>query len=81
MAEAFVEIVDHHLKSSNVRLPVFSTTALRIQQEITKKDSDIRSIEKMIVRDQSLTAKVLSVANSSFYKGLTQVSTVHNAIV
>ena len=81
MTDSFVEIVDHHLKSSNVRLPVFSTTALRIQQELTKEDSDIRSIEKMIVRDQSLTAKVLSVANSSFYKGLTQVSTVHNAIV
>jgi hypothetical protein len=53
MAESFVEIVDHHLKSSNVRLPVFSTTALRIQQELTKEDSDIRSIEKMIVTLQN----------------------------
>jgi HD-like signal output (HDOD) protein len=81
MAESFVEIVDHHLKSSNVRLPVFSATALRIQQEIAKEEPDIRLIEKMIVSDQSLTAKVLSTSNSSFYKGLTQVSTVRNAIV
>ena len=81
MTESFVEIVDHHLKSSNVRLPVFSATALRIQKEIAKEDPDIRLIEKMIVSDQSLTAKVLSTSNSSFYKGLTQVSTVRNAII
>ncbi len=77
----FIEIVDQHLASSDARLPVFNTTALRIQQEIVKEDPDIRSIEKLIVSDQSLTAKVLSVANSSFYKGLQQVSTVRNAIV
>jgi len=81
MTQSFVEIVDHHLNSSNVRLPVFSATAMRIQQEIAKEEPDIRFIEKMIVSDQSLTAKVLSVSNSSFYKGLSQVSTVRNAIV
>ncbi len=77
----FIEIVDAHLKSSNVRLPVFNTTAMRIQQEIAKKEPDLHLIEKLIVSDQSLTAKLLSVSNSSFYKGLQQVSTVHNAIV
>jgi len=41
----------------------------------------LRLIEKLIVSDQSLTAKVLSVSNSSFYKGLQQVATVRNAIV
>ena len=81
MTQSFVEIVDQHLKSSNVRLPVFNTIAMRIQREIIKENPDIRFIEKTIVSDQSLTAKVLSVSNSSFYKGLSQVSTVRNAIV
>jgi len=79
--KSFIEIVDKHLASSNARLPVFNTTALRIKQEISKDDPDLRLIEKLIVSDQSLTAKVLSVSNSSFYKGLQQVSTVRNAIV
>jgi HD-like signal output (HDOD) protein len=79
--KSFIEIVDKHLASSDARLPVFNTTALRIQQEIAKEEPDIRLIEKLIVSDQSLTAKVLSVSNSSFYKGLQQVSTVRNAIV
>ncbi len=79
--ESFIEIIDKQLASSNARLPVFNTTALRIQQEIAKQEPDIRLIERLIVSDQSLTAKVLSVSNSSFYKGLNQVATVRNAIV
>lgn len=79
--KSFIEIVDKHLASSDARLPVFNATAMRIQQEIAKEEPDLRLIEKLIVSDQSLTAKVLSVSNSSFYKGLQQVSTVRNAIV
>ena len=79
--ESFIEIIDKHLASSKARLPVFNTTALRIQQEIAKPEPDIRLVERLIISDQSLTAKVLSVSNSSFYKGLNQVATVRNAIV
>ena len=79
--QSFIEIVDKHLTSSDARLPVFNTTALRLQQEIAKEEPDIRQVEKLIVSDQSLTAKVLSVSNSSFYRGLQQVETVRNAIV
>jgi HD-like signal output (HDOD) protein len=79
--QSFIEIVDKHLTSGNTRLPVFNTTALRIQQEIAGEDPDLQKVEKLIVSDQSLTAKVLSVSNSSFYKGLQQVATVRNAIV
>lgn len=79
--EPFIEIIDKQLRSSKARLPVFDATALRVQQEIAKSEPDIRLIEKLIVRDQALTAKVLSVSNSSFYKGLNQVDTVRNAIV
>ncbi len=79
--ESFIEIIEKQLASSNTRLPVFNSTALRIQQEIAREEPDIRLIEKLIVSDQALTAKVLSVSNSSFYKGLTQVDTVRNAIV
>ena len=78
---SFIDIVDRHLASSDANLPVFNATALRIQQEIAKEEPDLRLIEKLIVSDQSLTAKVLSVSNSSFYRGLQQVSTVRNAIV
>jgi HD-like signal output (HDOD) protein len=79
--ESFIEIIDQQLASSNARLPVFNATAMRIQQEVAKEEPDIHLVERLIVSDQSLTAKVLSVSNSSFYKGLNQVATIRNAIV
>ncbi len=78
---SFIEIVDNMISSSRVRLPVFNATGVSIQQEIGKEEPDLRHIEKLIVSDQALTAEVLRFSNSSFYKGLTQVATVRNAIV
>ena len=81
LQESFIKIIDQPLESGKYRLPVFNATAMRIQQEIAKEEPDINIIEKLIISDQSLTAKVLSVSNSSFYKGLNQVATVRNAVV
>ena len=70
-----------YLATKDIRLPVFDRTALQIQQELTKEDVDQRVIENLIVCDQTLTSQVLKVANSSFYKGLSEITTVRNAIV
>jgi len=78
---SFIEIVDNLIATRKARLPVFNVTAARIQQEIGRDEPDVRQIEKLIVSDQALTAEVLRLSNSSFYMGLTQVSTVRNAIV
>lgn len=62
-------------------LPVFDESALRIQQEISKNDPDLNLIERLIGNDPSLTSQVLRIANSAFYKGLTKISTIRNAII
>jgi HD-like signal output (HDOD) protein len=79
--ESLIEIIDNLIVTRKARLPVFDATAARIQREIGRQDPDLRLIEKLIVSDQALTAEVLRISNSSFYKGLTQVSTVRNAMV
>lgn len=78
---SLIEIINAHLESDKVKLPVFNSTALQIQKEISNEDPDLRLIEKLIVGDQSLTSSVLKVSNSSFFKGLSEVSTIHQAIV
>jgi len=78
---SLVGMIDHFVESKKVTLPAFNATALRIQKEVAKAEPDSRLIEKLIVSDQSLTGEVLSVSNSSFYKGLTQVATVRDAII
>ena len=83
MAEqkSFVDIVDSQLHSEETQLPVFNKTAMRIQKEIAKKDPDVNLIEKLIVSDQALTGEILKVSNSSFYKGLQEIATIHQAVV
>ena len=79
--KSFVEIVKSYVDSDKVQLPVFNAIALKIQREIAKEDPDVSRIEKLITSDQALTSEVLKVSNSSFYKGLQQVTSVQNAIV
>jgi HD-like signal output (HDOD) protein len=74
-------MIGKFVTTKRVKLPVFNSTALRIQREIAKMEPDIRLIEKLIVSDQSLTGEVLRVSNSSYYKGLSQVATVRDAII
>jgi len=78
---SLVGMIDQFVASKTVKLPAFNATALRIQKEVAKEEPDSRLIEKLIVSDQSLTGEVLRVSNSSFYKGLTQVATVRDAII
>lgn len=80
-SNSFVEIVNSQLKSEKVQLPVFSKTAMRVQKEIAKKDPDINLIEKLIISDQALTGEILKISNSSFYKGLQDISTIHQAVI
>jgi HD-like signal output (HDOD) protein len=79
--ESFLDIINKYLASDDILLPVFDESALRIQQEIGKQDPDLQLIEKLIGNDSSLTGQVLKIANSAFYKGLTKVSTIRNAII
>ncbi|MBT8332366.1 MAG: HDOD domain-containing protein [Deltaproteobacteria bacterium] len=78
---SLVGMIENYALTKKVKLPAFNATALRIQKEVGKAEPDSRLIEKLIVSDQSLTGEVLRVSNSSFYKGLTQVATVRDAII
>jgi len=69
------------LESGKIQLPPFSATAMKIQQEASKKSPDNGLIEKLIMSDQALTTKILKTANSSYYQGLSEIKTVRNAIV
>jgi len=78
---SLLKLLQEPLKSGRIQLPPFNATALKIQSESAKKNPDTQLIEKLIMSDQALTSKILRVANSAFYRGLSEVSTVQNAIV
>ena len=79
--ESLIEIANEFITSDKTVLRPFDRNTLRIQQEIGKEEPDTRLIEKLIASDPALTSQVLRLANSAFYKGLTKISTIHNAMI
>lgn len=62
-------------------LPALPRVANHILALIADPNTTAAKLEKAIILDQALTAKVLRIANSSFYGGLRDVNTVSEAIV
>ncbi len=79
--KSFIDIINLYIESDKVTLPVFSSAALKIQQELTKSEPEIQVIEQIITADQSLSTQVLKIANSSFYRGIAEVKTVRTAMM
>ncbi len=78
---SLIDVIDEYVKSGKVKLPVMDQNSLMVQKEISKSEPDIERIINLIKKDISLTAEVLRISNSSFYKGLEQVKTVQEAVV
>ncbi|UCD33277.1 MAG: HDOD domain-containing protein [Desulfobacterales bacterium] len=78
---SFLDIIAEYLTNEEIQLPVFDESAFRIQQEMAKKDPELKLIQKWVENDPFLNSQVLRVANSTFYKGLSKVTTVRNAII
>jgi HD-like signal output (HDOD) protein len=79
--KSFIDTLKEHVVSGKAQLPPFDRTGLAIQQEMAKPDPDMQVIEKQVLRDPALTSQLLKVANSTFYRGMIEVTTVRNAIV
>lgn len=78
---SFLAVITRYIESGEVVLPVFSSAALQVQQELVKEEPDMRLVEKVLAGDQSLSSQILQMANSAFYHGLAEVLTVKAAII
>lgn len=81
MTTSFIDQIEEYLTSGKAKLPVFNATAMQIQQELVKKEIDVKKVEQLINYDQALTSEVLRLANSPCYRGLVEVKTVRAAVV
>jgi len=62
-------------------LPVMPHIAAQVMQTLARPDSTPREIQELIAKDQSLTGRVLKVANSPYYGASRSISTVREAII
>ncbi len=78
---SFLDVITEHIASGKAKLPVFNTIGLQIRQEVAKKNTNIRNIEKLIICDQAVASQVLKMANSAFFAGFEPIVAVREAIV
>lgn len=73
-----IDTLKKHINDQD-NFPVLNPDAARIQAEIVKPEPDLEAVKKLIRTDPTLTGEILKVANSSYYKGLGEVSTIKEA--
>ncbi|MCP4339032.1 MAG: HDOD domain-containing protein [Desulfobulbaceae bacterium] len=78
---SFLDVITQYIEAGNVVLPVLSSVAMRVQQELVKKEPEIKILKSLISQDQSLSSQVLQMANSAFYHGLVEIKTIEAAII
>lgn len=71
------ELVLGHLK----QLPSLPAAVADLLASFDNEDIDIAVVSKLIARDQGLTARVLRIANSSFYGLQHKVGSINEAVV
>ncbi len=69
-----------HETIKDIKLPSPPAIALRILEAVKKGDASFGELAQIISVDPALTAKVLKVANSSFYSMPNKVNTIEKAL-
>ncbi len=79
--ESLMEILQEHLASEQLELPVFPPLALQLQEMLSRDDADIAKVSARIAEDQVLASQLLRAANSAFFSGLSKVTTIRDSIM
>lgn len=62
-------------------IPTPQMQLLEIMAEVNKEDFEFNRLEKMIVRDASISYKLMRLINSAYFKRAKQISSIRQAIV
>ena len=78
---SLIETIQATLTANDLRLPVYSSLAAELQAIAARPDSSVEQVAAVLRNDPSLAGHVLRIANSSFYAGLSRVTTIEAAMM
>jgi len=78
---SLLDLVERELATSDVHLPPFSKAVTELQAIAQDENHDIDELVRLITSDQALATEILRASNSAFYGGLTEITTIKQAIV
>ncbi len=68
------------LKHDRLPLPTLPEVAIKVRETVDDDNSTIRDIAAIIETDAALSARIIQVANSALYRGISTADNVHNAV-
>jgi len=80
-AGAICRIESNRAPKNITDLPATPQVAKQVMAKVADPETRVEDLQKVLAADQQLTAKILRIANSSFYGGHRSVSNLSDAIV
>lgn len=74
------EIIEQELKADDLKLPFPESMVSTLNKILSNEDLSVEDLTAMLKKDASLTVKILNLANSAFYSGLSKIKTLNHAI-
>jgi HD-like signal output (HDOD) protein len=74
------ESILNDLENDRLPLPTLPEVAIKVRETVDDENATIRDISDIIITDAALSARIIQVANSALYRGLSSAETVHNAV-
>ena len=78
---SLITLINSYIHKENFSLPVFDKVAMRLLRLVQDDNYDLTEIEKLIHYDQVLVSEVLRLANSPFFKGLVEITSIRKAVI
>jgi len=79
--ERWVNPLVRAILRKRLRLPALSPTTHRVIKLIESPDVDVDSLAQAVSGDPVLATRIMGVANSSYFRGATEVPNVHEALM
>ena len=77
----WVDPLARAIKRKRLRLPSLSPTVHRILKLIESADADFNELATAVGADPALATRIMGVANSSFFRGTSEVDNVRDALM
>lgn len=68
------------LENDRLPLPTLPEVAIKVRETVDDENASIRDVADIINTDAALSARIIQVANSALYRGLSTADNVHNAV-
>ena len=73
------EIILDDLENERLPLPTLPEVAIRVRETVDNANTSIKEVAQIIETDAALSARIIQVANSALYKGLSSADNVQSA--